>query len=79
MSVFAPSTCPRFLIADDHAMFAETLRAYLEKTYTVLGMVLDGHAMVAEAMRFRADVIVVDAPTNFFPLQNIDLAIVLRI
>ena len=32
---FARSTYPRFLIADDHAMFAETLRVYLEKTYTV--------------------------------------------
>jgi DNA-binding NarL/FixJ family response regulator len=33
---------PRLLIADDHAMFAETLRAYVEKTYTVVGAVLDG-------------------------------------
>ena len=59
-SVFARSTCPRFLIADDHAMFAETLRVYLEKTYTVLGVVLDGRALVAEAMRLRPDVIVAD-------------------
>ncbi|MGB7728974.1 MAG: response regulator transcription factor [Candidatus Acidiferrum sp.] len=51
---------PRFLVADDHAMFAETLRAYLEKTYTVLGVVLDGRAMVAEAVRLRPDVILVD-------------------
>jgi hypothetical protein len=28
----APGTGPRFLIADDHAMFGETLRVYLEKT-----------------------------------------------
>jgi DNA-binding NarL/FixJ family response regulator len=66
-SVFARSTCPRFLIADDHAMFAETLRAYLEKTYTVLGVVLDGRAMVADAMRLRPDVIVVDVG---MPLLN---------
>ncbi len=59
-SVSPRSTGPRFLIADDHAMFAETLRVYLEKTYTVLGVVLDGRAMVAEAMRLRPDVIVVD-------------------
>jgi DNA-binding NarL/FixJ family response regulator len=32
---------PRFLIADDHAIFAEVLRGYLEKTYTVVGVVLD--------------------------------------
>ena len=66
-SVSARSTGPRFLIADDHAMFAETLRAYLEKTYTVLGVVLDGRAMVAEAMRLRPDVIVVDVG---MPLLN---------
>ena len=38
-SVSSRSTGPRFLIADDHAMFADTLRGYLEKTYTVLGVV----------------------------------------
>jgi DNA-binding NarL/FixJ family response regulator len=66
-SVSSRSTGPRFLIADDHAMFAETLRAYLEKTYTVLGVVLDGRAMVAEAMRLQPDVIVVDVG---MPLLN---------
>jgi DNA-binding NarL/FixJ family response regulator len=64
---FARSTCPRFLIADDHAMFAETLRVYLQKTYTILGVVLDGRTMVAEAMRLRPDVIVVDVG---MPLLN---------
>ena len=57
----------RFLIADDHAMFAETLRVYLEKTYTVVGLSLDGHAMVADAMRLQPDVIVVDVG---MPLLN---------
>jgi DNA-binding NarL/FixJ family response regulator len=52
--------CPRFLIADDHAMFAEAFRVYLEKTYTVVGVASDGRAMVTEAMRLRPDVIVVD-------------------
>jgi len=66
-SVSARSTGPRLLIADDHAMFAETLRAYLEKTYTVLGVVLDGRAMVTEAMRLRPDVILVDVG---MPLLN---------
>jgi DNA-binding NarL/FixJ family response regulator len=58
---------PHFLIADDHAVFAEALRVYLEKTYTVVGVVLDGRAMVAEAMRLRPDVIVVDVG---MPLLN---------
>jgi DNA-binding NarL/FixJ family response regulator len=50
----------RLLIADDHAIFAEALRLYLEKTYTVAGMVLDGRAMVSEAIRLQPDLIVVD-------------------
>jgi hypothetical protein len=33
---------PRLLIADDHAIFAEALRLYLEKTHTVVGLVRDG-------------------------------------
>jgi DNA-binding NarL/FixJ family response regulator len=50
----------RFLIADDHAIFAEALRVYLERAHTVVGLVRDGHAMVTEAIRLRPDVIVVD-------------------
>jgi len=60
-------TRPRFLIADDHAMFAETLRVYLEKTYTVVGLVMDGRAMVEAALQLRPDVIVVDVG---MPLMN---------
>jgi DNA-binding NarL/FixJ family response regulator len=48
-------------------MFAEALRVYLEKTFTVVGVVMDGLAMVAEAMRLRPDVIVVDVG---MPLLN---------
>ena len=58
---------PRFLIADDHAMFAETLRGYLEKTFRVIGVVSDGRALVAEALRLRPDVIVTDVT---MPLLN---------
>jgi len=48
-------------------MFAETLRVYLEKTYTVVGMVLDGRNMIAECMRLQPDVVVVDVG---MPLLN---------
>ncbi len=48
-------------------MFAETLRVYLEKTYTVVGLVMDGRAMVEEALQVRPDVIVVDVG---MPLMN---------
>src|SRR4029077_6079819 len=63
----AHGTGPRFLIADEHAMFAETLRVYLEKSYTVVGLSQDGHAMVADAMRLHPDVIVLDVG---MPLMN---------
>lgn len=49
-NVPARGTGPHLLIADDHAMFAETLRIYLEKTFTVVGVVRDGRAMVRDAM-----------------------------
>ena len=66
-SVSACRTGPRLLIADDHAVFAEALRVYLEKTYTVVGVVMDGQTMVTDAMRLRPDVIVVDVG---MPLLN---------
>ncbi len=66
-SVSACRTGPRLLLADDHAMFAETLRVYLEKTFTIVGVVMDGRAMVAEAVRLRPDVIVADVG---MPLLN---------
>jgi len=39
----------RFLIADDHAIFAETLRVYLERVYRVVGVVPDGRALIEAA------------------------------
>jgi DNA-binding NarL/FixJ family response regulator len=51
---------PRFLIADDHAIFAEALKSYLERTYPVVGVVSDGRALIEEAIRLRPDVIVAD-------------------
>ena len=63
----ADSSRPRFLIADDHAIFADALRVLLEEKYTVLGIVTDGRAMVAEAARLKPDVIVVDVG---MPLLN---------
>src|SRR6516162_3323071 len=56
----AQSSRPRFLIADDHEMFGEALRAFLEKQYTVLAIVQNGRAMVDNAIRLKPDVITVD-------------------
>jgi PleD family two-component response regulator len=61
METIHPSTSgPRILIADDHAIFTEALRAYLEKRFTVVGVAADGRAMLQEAIRLRPDVIVAD-------------------
>jgi DNA-binding NarL/FixJ family response regulator len=65
--VFPHGTGPCILIADDHPIFIESLRVFLEKSYTVAGVVLDGRAMVAEAIRLRPDVIIVDVG---MPLLN---------
>jgi len=51
---------PRLLIADDHAIFAEALKIYLERAYRVVGMVPDGRALIEEALRMRPEVIVAD-------------------
>ncbi len=55
------------LIADDHAMFAEALCFYLEKTFDVVGVVADGRAMMDEAIRLGPDIIVADVS---MPLLN---------
>ena len=68
MEAARPNTSrPRILIADDHAIFAEALRVYLEKTFAVIGVVTDGRAMLQEAIRLRPDVIVADVA---MPLLN---------
>jgi DNA-binding NarL/FixJ family response regulator len=53
-------TRPQILIADDHVIFADGLRLLLEKSYTVVGSVTDGRALVTEACRLKPDVVVVD-------------------
>jgi DNA-binding NarL/FixJ family response regulator len=59
-SVHPSISRPRFLIADDHAIFAESLRVYLERTYLVVGVVSDGRALVEEALKLRPEVIIAD-------------------
>lgn len=59
------TVCPdrsrlRFLIADDHAIFAEALRVYLERVYRVIGVVSDGRALIKAALDLKPDIIVAD-------------------
>jgi DNA-binding NarL/FixJ family response regulator len=56
---------PHILIADDHAVFAEALRALLEKTFVVVGIVPDGRALVSEATRLNPDLVVIDVGMPF--------------
>ena len=51
---------PRILLADDHAIVVDGLRALLEKRYDVVGVVADGRTLVSEAPALRPDVVVVD-------------------
>ena len=58
---------PRVLIADDHGIVAEGIRALLEQTCDVIGIVSDGRELIAEAPRLNPDVIVLDVG---MPLLN---------
>ena len=51
---------PRVLLADDHRMLAEGLKALLANEFELVGAVEDGRAMIEAAERLRPDVIVAD-------------------
>jgi DNA-binding NarL/FixJ family response regulator len=54
------TSSPRVLIADDHGIVAEGIRALLEQTCDVIGIVKDGRELVTEAPRLKPDVVVLD-------------------
>ena len=54
------ATRHRILLADDHAIVVEALRSLLSESYDVVGIVPDGRALLAEAIKLRPDVIVLD-------------------
>ena len=51
---------PRLLLADDHAIFSDALRSYLEKNFEVIGQVSDGRALLIEAAKLKPDLVIVD-------------------
>ena len=51
---------PRILIADDHKLVAELCERLLETEFDVVGVVVDGRALVRAAGELRPDVIVLD-------------------
>ena len=50
----------RVLIADDHALVAEGLSRLLQTEYEVVGIAVNGRALVADAARLRPDLAVLD-------------------
>src|SRR5437879_3370782 len=59
--------CARILIADDHAMTLEGIRAVLEPPHEIVGAVCDGRALLNAAMRLKPDLAVIDIT---MPLLN---------
>ena len=55
-----PNFRPRVLIADDHGIVAEGIRALLESTCDVVGIVSDGRELLAEAPTLNPDIVVLD-------------------
>ena len=67
---------PRVLLADDHPLILEGLRAFLEPRVESVGTVRDGRALVEEAIRLKPDLIVLDIT---MPLLNgIDAAVQIK-
>ena len=51
---------PTLLLADDHTLVLEGIARLLENDYEIVGMASDGRAVVAEALRFKPDLILLD-------------------
>ena len=51
---------PRVLLADDHLMVAEALKSLLTPEFDLVGVVVDGRALIEEVANLRPDVIVAD-------------------
>jgi DNA-binding NarL/FixJ family response regulator len=50
----------RVLLADDHPGFPEIAEHFLEPEFEVVSKVVDGQALVEEAMRLKPDIVVTD-------------------
>src|SRR5277367_939372 len=59
-TVSADNIRPRLLLADDHTIFAEALKVFLERTYQVIGVVADGRALVEATLNLKPDVAIID-------------------
>jgi DNA-binding NarL/FixJ family response regulator len=57
----------KILIADDHGMVIDGLRALLEPEYEVAGAVNDGRSVLPEVQRLKPDIVIIDIS---MPLLN---------
>jgi DNA-binding NarL/FixJ family response regulator len=55
-----PGNRRRILLADDHPLVLERVKALLETQFDVVGVAHDGLEMVEKAVRLRPDIIVAD-------------------
>jgi DNA-binding NarL/FixJ family response regulator len=67
---------PRALLADDHPLTLEGLRAFLEPHVENVGTVRDGRALVDAALRLKPDLIILDITMPF--LNGIDAAVQIK-
>jgi len=58
---------PTLLIADDHQLFAESLRSMLGPSYQVLGIAANGKELIELAVRLKPDLVLTDLS---MPLLN---------
>ncbi|MGA2713604.1 MAG: response regulator transcription factor [Bryobacteraceae bacterium] len=66
----------RILLADDHTLTLEGIRAVLEPHHEIVGAVADGRALVEATLRLKPDLIILDIT---MPLLNgIDAAVQIR-
>ncbi len=66
----------RIILADDHTLTLEGIRAVIEPHHEIVGMVLDGRALVDAAIRLNPDLIILDIT---MPLLNgVDAAVQIR-
>ena len=55
-----PGDRRRILLADDHPLMVERVKALLETEFDVVGVAHDGWEMIEKAVRLRPDIIVAD-------------------
>jgi DNA-binding NarL/FixJ family response regulator len=62
-----PMSRPRILLADDHTLLLEAFHKLLEDDCDVVGRAADGERLLAEAIRLKPDIVVLDMA---MPLVN---------